>query len=309
MYQTKHPAGETQSDAQTGRRKSKRTQKKGVGKIMKNRTVIGVICMAAAIAITFLIAPVVNKLTTDKAEVVRLSTDIKQGVEITADNLETVKVNKDAIPHGALTSPKDIIGKYAASTLYAGDYITSTKLSDAANTASDVFASLNGSKVAVSVTIDTFAAGLSGKLENGDVISMIVTEKNSGKATIPAALKYMKVITTTTSGGIDQDSIVKNEDGSYEIPSTVTLLANTEQAKLLAKYDADAVLTIALVYRGTPENAKKFLDKQDEYFANPDRTDTEEPEESVVVDTDDIIKQANDIINGKVGSEEVDGNE
>lgn len=271
---------------------------------MKNRTVIGVICMVLAVAVTFLIAPLVNRLSTDTSEVIRLASDVKQGVQITADHLEVARVKTDSIPVGTLNDPKEVIGKYAASALYAGDYLTSAKLTGEANTASDVFASLDGSKVAVSVTIDTFAAGLSGKLENGDIISMIVVNKELGKAYIPAALRYMKVITTTTSGGIDQDSIVKNEDGSYEIPSTVTLLANTEQAKLLARYNAETTLTVALVYRGTNENAKKFLDAQDEYFANgwTAEDDDGEPEtgENGGNGGHDPVKEANDIINGKV---------
>ncbi len=271
---------------------------------MKNRTVIGVICMVLAVAVTFLIAPLVNRLSTDTSEVIRLASDVKQGVQITADHLEVARVKTDSIPVGTLNDPKEVIGKYATSALYAGDYLTSAKLTGEANTASDVFASLDGSKVAVSVTIDTFAAGLSGKLENGDIISMIVVDKELGKAYIPAALRYMKVITTTTSGGIDQDSIVKNEDGSYEIPSTVTLLANTEQAKLLARYNAETTLTVALVYRGTNENAKKFLDAQDEYFANgwTAEDDDGEPEtgENGGNGGHDPVKEANDIINGKV---------
>ena len=266
---------------------------------MKNRTVIGVICMVLAVVITFAVAPLVNRLTSGISEVVRLSTDVKQGVQITAEHLETVKVKTDTIPEGAVTDPNEIIGKYASSTLYAGDYLTDAKLMGEANTASDILASLDGSKVAVSVTIDTFAAGLSGKLENGDIISLIVMDEDTGKASIPGALRYMKVITTTTAGGIDQDSIVKNEDGSYEIPSTVTLLANTEQAKLLAKYESDTTMSVALVYRGTPENAKKFLDKQDEYFLNPEPENdkTSEPDETSG-GNDDIIQNANDIING-----------
>ena len=243
---------------------------------MKNRTIIGVICMVLAVVMTFAVAPLVNKLTSDTTEVVRLNTDIKQGSQITAEQLETVKVKKDTLPSGIVTNKSDIIGKYAASQLYTGDYLTETKLSGDSNTASDVLASLDGSKVAVSVTIDTFAAGLSGKLQNGDIISLIIVDKNSGKASIPGELKYMKVITTTTAGGIDQDSIVKNEDGSYEIPSTITVLANTEQAKLLAKYEGDTDMTAALVYRGTAENAKKFLDKQDAFFNGDSESDSGE---------------------------------
>ena len=283
---------------------------------MKNRTVIGVICMAVAVAITFLIAPLVNRLSTDTSEVIRLSEDVKQGVQITADHLEVAQVKTDSIPAGTLNDPKEVIGKYAASQLYAGDYLTAAKLTGEANTASDIFASLDGTKVAVSVTIDTFAAGLSGKLENGDIISMIVVDKETEKAFIPAALRYMKVITTTTSGGIDQDSIVKNEDGSYEIPSTVTLLCNTEQAKLLAKYNAETTLTVALVYRGSADNAKKFLDAQDKYFADggtiEDGESEAEPDSNSVSGGSDPVQRANDIINGNADyydvEEAVNGN-
>ena len=43
---------------------------------MKNRTVIGVICMVLAVAVTFLVAPLVNRLSTDTSSVVRLSSDV-----------------------------------------------------------------------------------------------------------------------------------------------------------------------------------------------------------------------------------------
>ena len=77
----------------------------------------------------------------------------------------------------------------------------------------------------------------------------------------------MKVFTTTNAGAKDQVSVVMNEDGCFEIPSTITVLCNTEQAKLLAKYEADITLQAALVYRGDNETANKFLEKQDAFFA------------------------------------------
>ena len=226
---------------------------------MKNRTIIGIVCMILAVAMTFAIAPVVNRLTSGTTTVVRLKQEVGRGTKITEDQGETVK--------GVYVKTADVVGKYASSTLYAGDILTKAKLSGDSNNADDVLATLNGSKVAVSVTIDTFAAGLSGKLQNGDIISLIAVDKNAGTSAIPGELKYMKVITTTTAGGIDQDSVVKNEDGSFEIPSTITVLCNTEQAKLLAKYEADITLQAALVYRGDNETAAKFLEKQDAFFA------------------------------------------
>lgn len=233
---------------------------------MKNRTVLGIICMVLAVVITFAVAPIVNRLTSDTVSVIRLSEDIKRGSPITEKQVESVSVKADTLPYGVLTKQSEVVGKYVASDLYAGDYFTEVKVSGEANTADDVFASLDGSKVAVSVTIDSFAAGLSGKLQNGDIISLVVVDKDKKESNIPGELKYLRVITTTTVGGVDKDSVVKNEDGSYELPNTITVLANTAQAKLLALYESDTAMQAVLVYRGSKDTANQFLAKQDAFF-------------------------------------------
>ena len=235
---------------------------------MKNRTVIGIICMVLAVAITFCVAPIVNKLASDTTTVIRLSAEAKQGTQITEAQIETVEVKTDTIPISVIVEKSAVVGKYAASNLYSGDYFTKDKLTGDANTADDVFASLDGNKVAVSVTIDSFAAGLSGKLQNGDIISIIVTDKEKATTTIPGALKYVKVITTTTAGGVDKDSVIKNDDGTYELPSTVTVLVSVVQAKLLAKYEDNSTVQTALVFRGDTETANKFIATQDEFLKN-----------------------------------------
>ena len=215
-----------------------------------------------------------NKVTTDTTAVVRLKEDIKQGSEITEKQLETVELKTSGIPKGTITDSKEIVGKYAAADLFSGDCLTKAKLTDKSNTASDVLAGLDGKKVAVSISIDSFAAGLSGKLQNGDIISLIVVDRDEG-ASVPAELKYVKVITTTTSEGIDQDSVIKNDDGSFEIPSTITVLVSPEQAKLIAEYEEDCTVIAALVYRGTAENADKFIAKQDEYLKSGEKAVTD----------------------------------
>ena len=233
---------------------------------MKKRTIIGIICMVVAVATTFLIAPVINNIASDTTLVVRLTKDVKQGSAITDADIEEIKVQTNTIPNGVILKKSDVIGKYTSSNLFAGDYFTQSKITGDANTANDVFATLNGSKMAVSITINTLAAGLSAKLQNGDIVSIIVTPKNATESTIPGELKFVKVITTTTAGGIDKDAVVKNDDGSYELPSTITLLVNEKQAKLLAQYENSADMQAALVYRGDKETANKFLDKQDTFF-------------------------------------------
>ncbi len=114
---------------------------------MKNRTIIGIVCMILAVAMTFAIAPVVNRLTSDTTTVVRLKQEVGRGTKITEDQVETVNVKTDTMPQGVYVKTADVVGKYASSTLYAGDILTKAKLSGDSNNADDVLATLNGSKV------------------------------------------------------------------------------------------------------------------------------------------------------------------
>jgi len=235
---------------------------------LKNRTVLGLICIILAVITVFVVSPIVNRMSNGETAVLRLAQDVKQGTKITAKQIESVNVKGSTVPKNILKDKKDIVGKYAASDLYAGDYFTKYKLSGEANTADDVFSGLDGTKVAVSFTIDSFAAGLSGKLYNGDIISILIYDKEIDKeaAFIPPELRYVKVITTTTDGGIDKDAVKEKEDGTTDLPSTVTVLVNTTQAKLIAKYEGEAIMQAALVYHGNKDKAQQFIDKQDAYF-------------------------------------------
>ena len=233
---------------------------------MKNRTVIGIICIVVAVIITFVIAPLINNITNGSISTVRLTQDVKQGSVITETMLEEVEINKDALSKDSISEKSHIVGKFAASNLYSGDVITKAKLTEDGNTADDVFSSLDGSNVAISVTVDSLASGLSGKLQNGDIVSFIITRNDTNQATTPPQLRYMKVVTTTTADGIDKNEIIKNDDGSFELPSTITVLANNEQAKLLAEYEGTTNIHVALVYRGDKDTANKFLNIQNDYF-------------------------------------------
>lgn len=233
---------------------------------MKNRTIIGIICIIVAVIISFVIAPLINNVTSGAVSTVRLNQDVKQGSVITETMLEEIEINKDALSKDSISEKSHIVGKFAASNLYSGDYITKSKLTDDGNTADDVFSSLDGSNVAISVTVDSLASGLSGKLQNGDIVSFIITRNDTNQATTPPQLRYMKVVTTTTADGIDKNEIIKNDDGSFELPSTITVLANNEQAKLLAEYEGTTNIHVALVYRGDKDTANKFLNIQNDYF-------------------------------------------
>ena len=233
---------------------------------MKNRTAIGIVCIILAVAVTFVVSPLVNNISDKKTEVVRFTADVSHGTEIKDTDIELVEISNSALPEKVIKDKNAVVGKYATTDIFKGDFATESKVTDNANTASDIMASLKGDKVAMSITINSFAGGLSGKLENGDIVSIYVTNKDD-ETENPAALKYVKVITTTTSGGIDENDVVENEDGSFELPTTITVLVSVEQAKILANYEESVTMHVALVYRGDDATANKFLKAQDDYFA------------------------------------------
>lgn len=231
---------------------------------MKNRTILGIVCIVLAAAVMFGAAPLVNTLTAGKVEIVRFSRDVPQGTRITADDVAVVEVGKTGLQDNAVKELEAVMGKYAACDIKAGTNVLSSYLADTADTADDVFRTLDGSKQAMSITIGSFADGLSGKLKNGDIVSVIVTQEK--ETVIPAELTYVKVITTTTAEGTDKDELQQNEDGTYELPSTVTLLVNPAQATLLAGYEASGEMHLSLVYRGDEATANRFLQAQDKVF-------------------------------------------
>lgn len=234
---------------------------------MKNRTAIGIVCIILAVAITFGISPLVNKMTEGKTQVVIFSKDIAKGAKITDGDLTLTEFSKNGIPEKAIKDKKEIVGKYANSDLYKGDVATAAKLADNANSSDNVLSSLGKDKVAMSITVTSFAGGLSGKLQNGDIVSIYVTEKDKD-TTVPAELKYVKVITTTTSGGVDENEVQPNEDGTFDLPATVTVLVSIKQAVELASYEKNASMHIALVYRGDEKTANKYIAAQDKYLEN-----------------------------------------
>ena len=246
-------------------------------KPFSSRTVIGVVCIVLALLITFGVAPLVNRFTDQKVDIVRLKADVQRGQIITADHLEVVNVGSYNLPNNVIKDGKAVVGKYAATDLYAGDYLFDSKLSTNNKSAEDVLLGLDGKKVAISVNISDFAAGLSDKLENGDIVSVIIYDKENDISYTPAALQYVKVITTTTSDGIDKDEIVEGGKAA-----TVTLLVTPEQAELLANYNSTTNVHFSLVYRGDVEKADAYIKVQDDYLKkNPiDNTPKETKEES-----------------------------
>ena len=202
-------------------------------KIFRNRTVIGVLCILLALVICFGVTPLFSRSASEKAEIVRVTADIKEGDEITAEMVQTVEVGAYNLPSGIMTEKDEVVGKYATADLKVG--------------------------------------------------VLVADYQGMGETVIPPELQYVEVISVTASSGYDANTGEAVED-EKELPSTVTLLVTTEQAKVLAGLEQESELHLALVYRGTPENASAFIEAQDalieELYAEPEAEETAEATEN-----------------------------
>ena len=248
-------------------------------KIFRNRTVIGVLCILLSLVICFGIAPMFSRSASEKAQIVRVTSPIHEGEEITAAMVDVVEVGAFNLPVGIVANKSDVVGKYATAKLDAGDYILGSKLSDEPAAENAYLYNLDGSKQAISATIKSFATGLSGKLKSGDIVSIIVADfKGRGETVIPPELQYVEVISVTAPSGYDANTGKPIEDDK-ELPSTVTFLMTTEQAKVLAELEQNNEIHLALVYRGHEEQSAEFISAQDALLKElyPDPVPEEEP--------------------------------
>lgn len=249
--------------------------------IFKNRAVVGVLCILLSLLICFGLTPLFTKSTSQKTEIVRVVQPIRAGDEITKGMVKTVEVGGFGLPDDVLRQQENVLGKYATADLAVGDYIIASKLADTPAAENAYLYSLDGTMQAMSITIKSFSTGLSGKLQSGDIVSVVAADyKKQGQTVIPPELKYVEVISVTASSGYDANTgEAPSEEDERELPSTVTLLVSPEQSMALAGLEAEGKLHLTLVYRGTPENSAKFIEAQEKVIEALYPTEPAEPAE------------------------------
>ncbi len=233
-------------------------------KIFKNRTVLGIFCIVISLLLCFAVTPLFNAGLAKKTTIVRFVKSVKAGEEIKRNMVAEIEVGNYNLPEEIYRSIAEVEGKYLTKDVSAGDYILRDKISEEPAAENKYLYSLNGEKQAMSITISTFAEGLSGKLKSGDIVSVIAPDYlGSGETIIPAELKYVEVIAVTAKSGNDANTEEQSEE-EKELPSTVTLLVRPEQSRLLARLEAEGEMHLSLVFRGTAEKTAEFIKAQEE---------------------------------------------
>ena len=234
---------------------------------MNNRFIYGILSIVLAAVIAFISISVVTRATNGTKDIVRVKNAVNRGNRITEDDLEIVKVGSFNLPENVAKKIEDVAGTYAATNLCPGDYILPQKVSSSPLSSDQTLNHIPDGKVAISITVQHLANGLSDKLQSGDIIRLFHYDNTTNVidpvVDIPE-LHFMKVLSVTDSDGLDIDyNTPPAEDEERQQTATITLLASPEQALLLTRFENEGVLHAALVSRGNEALADELLERQD----------------------------------------------
>ncbi len=282
--------------------------------MLKNRTLIGIVLIVIAIGICFGISPLFSKLLDSKTNIVRLKNDVEQGTQITSGMLEVVEVGTLNVPENTITDPTLIVGKYTVTAMFKGDTFITEKLTDVVDNSDSLLRQLEPNETAMSVTIRSFANGLSGKLQQGDIIQIVSVDDDDDTATVYDELQYVEVLTTTASNGSDdvyQDGKVNEgatddgDDEENELYATVTVvLQDRAQALRLAECE-NTSLHAVFICRGNDELKEECLKAQLEVLGGVSEDIPDEETEDISDSVIPTIPNIDDLVD--VESEETDG--
>lgn len=243
-------------------------------KFLKNRFVIGALCIIAALLIAFFALPSLqNGIQGAYVSAVRMKQSIEAGTQLTAEMLETVSI-PETLVEGSISDISSVVGQYSITDLYTGDYLTAAKLSSTHAKQNSFPAGTARGKTVMSVTLPTLASGVSGHLLPGDVVTVMALPKGSvnqslgvepeteeadlSGAVIYPELRYVEVCMVTASDGADASVEAQpDEDTKNSLPVTVSFYATQEQALLLAELENQSIIHLAFVARG--EDVTKYV--------------------------------------------------
>lgn len=234
---------------------------------LNNRFIYGILSIILAVIIAFIAIPAVTSKTSSTTEIVRITVPVTRGTQITAEQVELVEVGGFNIPDAIARKTEDVVGTYAAADLFAGDYILPEKVSSTPLSSDLSLNEIPDGMVAISISTRTLATALSDKLQADDIIRLYHYDDENvlEPVTDIPELRFVKVLSVTDPDGLNIDyTTPPAEDEEKQRTATITVLATSEQALLLTRYENEGMLHVALISRGNEALTNELLKRQTE---------------------------------------------
>ena len=220
-------------------------------KLLRNKKFIGLICIALSLAIAFLAAPAVASERAKTIEVCTANQNIETGTMITEDMIKTVRMPASIAPSDA-TVQSTSMGKYSNTKIWAGDVITTLKLTDT-NAQKDTYslATAKG-KMVVAITVKNLSVMAAARLQPGDVVTVmaLMDSISSAHANVDST-----GIATSEETEPTEDDTAKTVEGA-EPAATQETKDVTEIEPTVVIYPELKYMEIAAIVAKEGDNAK-----------------------------------------------------
>ena len=164
----------------------------------------------------------------------QFSHDLTVNSKVTSDDIKVVKIAKEAVSKNNITEPKDILGKYVKTDVYANNDVYTDQLTDVGKL--DPFKSMDMSKYR-KISLPISLQGFDGNIKRGDKVDLVfVGEGNKTTPNGDKSFKFSKVflqdlpvfdITTDKGYKYDNNSNKVNSDNSNGNGNLVVTVAVT----------------------------------------------------------------------------------
>lgn len=252
-----------------------------MGRLFRNKIFLGTLCIILAAVVGFGIVPLFNASTRKTVMVYRAKETIYQYEQITDGMIEQVEVGAYGLPAGTVTDKTAVVGKYAKAEIVAGDNILAGQILSGGLQSGQFLNEISAQgKRAVSVTLPTTAAAVSGNIQTGDIVSVLTFESASTARTVTGNsggfnngiqnnqtadgekvpvqypdLKDLQIVAMAAKDGTPINGLqaaTTGADGkaSIQLPATVTFVCNDQQALELAQIEKKNDLFLVFVARG-----------------------------------------------------------
>ncbi len=230
--------------------------------LLKNKIVIGCVCLILAALLAFGLLPKLYNSQSATTEVVRLNQTVEYGTVIDESMLTLVEVGAYGLSDRVATSKADLIGKVAATTVYADENLLPERfmcLEDFEKEAVKQDANLEAGQVLITVSFPTVSSGIAGLLRGGDSVDVYEYAADElGQSVVNKALAGMTVYDVLNSKLIsladldaefEADETLNADDYDF-VPAYVIFIANEQQAKTLIKLEREKSMHLTLQEAG-----------------------------------------------------------
>ena len=237
--------------------------------MLTSRWAAATLCLIFAAVIAFVVMPAAFKDQSATYQIARIAVFVPKGEQIQEQHLSMAEVGAYNLPNKTLKTKEEIIGMYARTDLFPGDYVFPEKIDKYRNDAilDDI---TNQGKRLVTITPRSNAAGIAGHLQPGDIVSVALIREiirqtdtigslRSQEISYPEELQYLVIYDLENQHGISVAADVQagasfSSAGSGgasvdRIPKTITFIADEAQARMLIEAEHNGLIQLTFIER------------------------------------------------------------